>query len=251
MGRWTKKIGLAVPSRPLSTYFYPMKKPLLFLFALLAAFPASLAAQGFNDLWYTELSVDSFFNTDAAKTEIDVENPNIELLNAAIFFATNEARLKKNLPALAYSEILEKAAEFHSTEMRDKRFFNHVNKSDKENRTPEQRIANKGGEFTGTGENILEMPPYKTGPKGEYDVKKNPEGTYAFIQVNSGKPLKVLTYGDFARACVKVWLKSPGHKANILSKDFNQLGCGIAIEDNPFNYKTLPMVLVTQNFGRL
>jgi uncharacterized protein YkwD len=227
-----------------------MMKFVLFLWVVLAAFPTRLAAQGFNDAWYTELSVDSFFNTEAANAEIDVENPNIELLNAALFFATNEARLKKNLPALSYSNILEKAAEFHSTEMRDKRFFNHVNKSDKENRTPELRIANKGGEFAATGENILEMPPYKTGPKGEYDVKKNSDGTYAFIQVNNGKPLKVLTYGDFARACVKVWLKSPDHKANILSKNFHQLGCGIAIEDHPFNYKTLPMVLVTQNFGQ-
>lgn len=205
-------------------------------------------AQSFNEDWYTELSVDSFFNTEAVKASIDVENPNIDLLNAAIFFATNEARIKKKLEPFKFDPILEKAAAFHSDEMREKRFFNHVNKSDKENRTPEQRIANKGGEFDATGENILEMPPFKTGPKGEYDVSKNTDGTYAFLGMN-GKPLKTLSYGDFARAAVKLWMKSPDHKANILNKDFTHLGCGVSIEEDPFKFKSLPMALVTQNFG--
>lgn len=205
-------------------------------------------SQSFNKNWYTDFSVDSFFNSELVKANIDIKNPNIPLLNASIFFATNEARIKKKMEPLRYDVVLEKAAEFHSDEMREKRFFNHVNKSDKENRTPEQRIANRGGEFNVTGENILEMPPYKTGTNGEYDVVKNEEGTFAFLGTN-GKPLKSLSYGDFARAAVKLWIKSPDHKANILSKDFTHLGCGVSIEEDPFKYKSLPMALVTQNFG--
>ncbi|MFN3529686.1 MAG: CAP domain-containing protein [Bacteroidia bacterium] len=226
-------------------------KNLVLLATLLLLYGFESSAQRFNENWYTELSVDSFFNTEAAQTLIDIEKPDIALLNAAIFFATNEARQKRNLPLLVYDEILEKAAEFHSNEMVEKRFFNHVNKTDKENRTFEMRIRNKGGEFTAAGENILEMPPFKTGPKGEYDVSKNPDGSFSFLQVNNGKPLKVLTYGDFARAAVKIWMKSPDHKANIMSKNFTHLGCGTALEDNPFHFKSLPMVLVTQNFGSM
>lgn len=206
-------------------------------------------AQIFHENWYTKLSVDSFFNTEAAQSAIEVENPDIALLNAAIFFATNEARQKRSLPLLLHDQSLEKAAEFHSEEMVEKRFFSHVNKTDKDNRTFDLRIRNKGGEFTAAGENILEMPPFKTGPKGEYDVSKNPDGSFSFLQLNNGKPLKVLSYGDFARTAVKLWMKSPDHKANIMSKSFSHLGCGVAIEDNPFSFKSLPMVLVTQNFG--
>jgi len=208
----------------------------------------SLYAQDFDKSWYNELKVDSFFNTEAAKQVIDVEKPNYALLNAAVFFATNETRAKKNLPLYQYSDPLEKAAAAHSDAMRADRFFNHINKADKENRTPELRIANQGGDFKGTGENILEMPPYKTGANGEYDVERKDDGTYVFLQVN-GKPLKVLTYGDFGRAAVKLWMKSPEHKANILSKQFGFLGCGTSIEEDPFKFKSLPMVLVTQNFG--
>lgn len=218
------------------------------LFLILFFSLGLVQAQDFDKAWYTDLSVDSFFNTEAAMQVIDVEKPNYALLNAAVFFAANEARAKKKLPLLVYNESLEKAAVFHSEEMRAKRFFSHVNKTDKDNRNPEQRIANQGGDFKGTGENILEMPPYKTGANGEYEVKRNDDGTYAFIQAN-GKPLKVLTYGDFGKSAVKLWMKSPEHKANILSKQFAYMGCGTSVEEDPFKFKSLPMVLVTQNFG--
>lgn len=218
------------------------------LFLVLFLSITQVQAQDFDKSWYGTLAVDSFFNTQAAKQVIDVEKPNYALLNAAVFFATNEARAKKNLPLYQYSESLEKAAAFHSDAMRADRFFNHVNKADKDNRTPEQRIANQGGDFKGTGENILEMPPFKTGPNGEYEVKRNDDGTYSFLQA-SGKPLKVLTYGDFGKAAVKLWMKSPEHKANILNKQFTHLGCGNSIEEDPYKFKSLPMVLVTQNFG--
>lgn len=219
------------------------------IFFLIVCWSPALWAQTFAPNWYAELSVDSFFKTEAATTVIDVEQPDYALLNAAVFFAANEQRLKRGLTPLQYDPLLEKAAAFHSDEMRSKRFFNHINKTDKENRTPEQRIGNQGAEYEGSGENILELPPYKTGSKGEYEVAKNPDGSYRFLGAN-GKPLKVMTYGDFARAAVKIWMKSPEHKANIMSKTFTHLGCGASIEEDPFQYKSLPMVLVTQNFGQ-
>lgn len=221
-----------------------------FLFSCLWLLIVSpLQAQSFDPIWYTSLSVDSFFKTEAAQRVIDVEFLDVELLNAAVFFAANEMRIKRGLTPFLHDANLERAAVFHSNEMRTKRFFNHVNKADRDNRTPDQRIANNGGDFNTVGENILEMPPYKTGPKGEYDVEKLDNGTYAFLQVRSGKPLKIMTYGDFARMAVKLWMRSPEHKANIMSKEFTHLGCGTSIEENPFNYRSLPMVLVTQNFG--
>lgn len=223
-------------------------KPILLTCLFLLA-NSTLRAQAFDPIWYTQLSVDSFFKTEAAQRVIDVEFPDVALLNAAVFFAANEMRAKRALPMLRHAATLEHAAVYHSNEMRTKRFFNHLNKGDRENRSPEQRVSNHAGDFKTVGENILEMPPYKAGPKGEYDVEKLANGTYSFLQVKSGKPLKIMTYGDFARAAVKLWMRSPEHKASIMSKEFTHLGCGISIEDNPFNYRTLPMVLVTQNFG--
>lgn len=201
--------------------------------------------------WYNTLSVDSFFNTAAALQTVDIEKPDVALLDMAVFFASNEQRLKRKLPAFSYHAVLREAALFHSTEMRDKRFFSHVNKGDKENREPDQRIKNKGGEdFRAFGENIIEMPAYKLRPEERYDAVKNPDGNFTFLNLK-GKPLRLMTYGEFGRALVKLWMTSPDHKANIMSKEFTHLGCGSAFDGEPFKYKTLPQTLVTQNFARI
>lgn len=201
--------------------------------------------------WYQSLSVDSFFNTTAALQTIDIEKPDVALLDMAVFFAANEQRLKRKMTAYSYHPILREAALFHSIEMRDKRFFSHINKNDKENREPDQRIKNKGGEsFTAFGENIIEMPAYKLRPEERYDAPKNPDGSFTFLNLK-GKPLRLMTYGEFGRALVKLWMTSPEHKANIMSKEFTHLGCGSAFDGEPFKYKTLPQTLVTQNFARI
>jgi uncharacterized protein YkwD len=200
--------------------------------------------------WYAELSPDSFFNTAAAQQTIDLEKPDLALLEMAIFFATNEQRMKRKGDPFLPHQQLNAAARFHSEEMRDKRFFSHQNKSDKDNRHPEDRIRNQGEtSFVATGENILEMTAYKLRPNEEYTTDKQADGSFSYQNMR-GKPLPILSYGDFARAALKVWMRSEGHKANILDKNFTHLGCGVAFDPEPFKFKSLPQVLVTQNFGR-
>jgi uncharacterized protein YkwD len=222
----------------------------LFVLFLLPLFVSAQPESADPD-WYTSLAVDSFFNATAALQIIDIQKADVALIDMAVFFATNEQRLKRKLPAYRYHPTLREAALFHSIEMRDKRFFSHINKGDRENREPEQRIKNKGGEsFTAFGENIIELPAYKLRPDERYDAVKNPDGTFTFLNLN-GKPLRLMTYGEFGRAVVKLWMSSPDHKANVMSKDFTHLGCGSAFDEEPFQYKTLPQTLITQNFARI
>lgn len=200
--------------------------------------------------WYTTLTPDSFFNTTAAQQTIDLEKPDLALLEMAIFFATNEQRIKRKVTPFIPHKQLDAAARFHSEEMRDKRFFSHQNKSDKDNRNPEDRIRNQGEAiFSATGENILEMTAYKLRPNEEYTTDKMADGNFTYLNMR-GKPLPVLSYGDFARAALKVWMRSAGHKANIMDKNFTHLGCGVALDPEPYKFKSLPQVLVTQNFGK-
>lgn len=229
-----------------SFYFYRMKQLLLLLLLPLGIQAQSLKAEA---EWYTSLSPDSFFNTPAAQQLIDIENPDLELVDMALFFATNEQRIKRKLAPLVFAAPLREAAAYHSVEMRDKNFFSHINKADKELREPHQRIAAKGGEFSATGENILEMTPYKLRPDEQYDPVKNPDGSFTFMNLR-GKPLKIYTYGEFAKAAVKLWMGSPEHKENILSKNFTHLGCGTSFDAEPFKFKALPLTLATQNFGQ-
>ena len=48
---------------------------------------------------------------------------------------------------------------------------------------------------------------------------------------------------------VDSWMHSPGHKANILSKNYTYLGVGVAIKKSPYGADDLPTVFATQLFG--
>lgn len=118
------------------------------------------------------------------------------LLNAAIFFATNAERAKQKLPLFQPSRPLTESAFEHSREMALQGFFSHDNPKDAARRTPWQRMEAKGVTGGSRAENIA-------------------------MRTASG-----MTYLACADAIVKQWMKSPGHRANILNRKLTFLGCG-------------------------
>ena len=57
-----------------------------------------------------------------------------------------------------------------------------------------------------------------------------------FVSVDNGRNKKRL-----ARARVDGWMKSPGHRANIMNRDYRYIGVGVARSGGD--------VYATQNFG--
>ncbi len=86
----------------------------VYIFMFLASF--SSPAQNY----YSTSSI-KFFETGQASDTANLESLNIELLQAAIFHATNLERSKKR--QFKYGKNLEKGASFHSTEMEVNGFF--------------------------------------------------------------------------------------------------------------------------------
>lgn len=119
------------------------------------------------------------------------------LLSAAIFFATNAEREKHKLPLFQTSRALMACALEHSRDMALENFFSHENPHDPAKRTPWQRMEAKG---------------LKSGERAE---------NIAMRMVNN------LTYLAFADEMVKMWMNSPGHRANILNRKLLFLGCGV------------------------
>ena len=120
---------------------------------------------------------------------------------------TNQERKKAGLPSVKLDEGLRKTARIHSRDMIDRDFFDHVSPDGK---TPFDRIAifhrtliGVGGENIWRGDNI---------------------------------PLI-----EIATQAMENWMNSPGHRANILRKEFNYLGVGGAQQNN--------IVTLTQNFA--
>ncbi len=105
----------------------------------------------------------------------------------------NAERAKRRLPALADHVRLSTAGWLHSKEMYTKRYFSHRSPS-KGSITFTDRIRNAGVIKHGAaGENI------------------------AMTHVST----------DVARRLVKMWMSSPGHRANIMHKDFRFSGLGV------------------------
>jgi hypothetical protein len=127
----------------------------------------------------------------------------------AILTVTNEERLRRGFAPLHAHTILARLARFHSNNMAGSMFFDHV---DPQRRTPEARrrqiCPNLIGGF---GENL------------------------AIISVDEEETM--------ARIAVRAWMKSPGHRRNILYPAFSHLGVGVALSSG--------RIYLTQSFSQL
>lgn len=101
---------------------------------------------------------------------------------------TNAERTKRGLPPLKANWQLSRVARYKATDMRDKNYFSHTSPT---YGSPFTMIKDFGLSYTAAGENIAAG---QTTPK----------------------------------AVVTAWMNSPGHRANILSKSYTQIGVGYA-----------------------
>jgi uncharacterized protein YkwD len=114
-----------------------------------------------------------------------------------VYKLTNEMRRKNALPPLDEERQLRDIARDHSVDMLAKKFFSHVNPDGK---SPHERIVSEYPyPLTATGENIW--------------------------GANGSEPLDTKL---LPRIIVDTWMSSPGHRQNILSPDFTDIGVGVA-----------------------
>lgn len=152
---------------------------------------------------YAEHTWKTFYALADAKKVIDVDNYDLHLLNAALFYATAKVRSEKGLGEIKFNNGLRDIALIHSHLMVTKKFFDHNNKFDAKLKTPSQRMALIGISNTWTGENI--------------DLN--------YIENN-----KNITYLQAAEKAIADFLKSPPHRKTMLDKNYNCLGTAIFIE---------------------
>ena len=120
---------------------------------------------------------------------------------------TNRARAANNLPKLERYLAIQSAAQGHSRWMARTKSFTHAGQwgTSAANRV---KAAGYGGGYV--GENIYRYPSRR-------DRKR------------------------LAKALVDGWMKSPGHRKNILNRDYKHLGVGVASAGRN--------IYATQNFG--
>lgn len=139
----------------------------------------------------------------------------------AIFEATNRVRAQFGVPAFRPLAKLDDAAE---TQARIGALFrppSHTNPFPMI-ATPLDRVKLTGLKPRHVAENIAMLSIYDVAAGiGFYRLK----GETTLRDDKTGRPLREHTYESFAAAVVAAWMSSPGHRANILDRKLEYLGC--------------------------
>ena len=196
------------------------RNTLFFIFLFLVRINlAQLELHGWSDDSYGKYNSDSFQKLEIVNQKIDIVNIDYPLLNAAIFYSTNLQREKYRKIPFIFSKYLTKAAQEHSEDMVEFKFYSHTSKV-RGKKTMSERLKLVGISNAFTAENIFDF------------------------------FLKSPTYWSLAQGLVNGWMKSKRHRANILNKNYEYLGCGSKYYFNK-DWIDYFYVKSTQNFSSI
>lgn len=137
----------------------------------------------------------------------DLKNKTSDLVASRVIFHTNQARLQYQLPLLQENVLLQQAAQKKLSDMISKQYFDHVSP---QGVTTGELIGSVGYKFIAVGENLA-----LGGYRDEADL-------------------------------VEAWLDSPGHRENILSANYTEIGVAVVYAE----FEGEMTWLAVQEFGR-
>ena len=177
-------------------------------------------------------------NTQARSLEntpINVASFNERELSRMVFELTNRERTKAGLPPLRENRALAASALAHSQDMANRAYFGHKSKGFLNRTNPGDRASAAGYNTAMVAENIAMVPTYNR-------QTIQPVAGFGRAQVID---TDWNTYSRLAEIATREWMNSPGHRANILNRQLNCLGVGVAVGSK----NNVPYVYLTQNFG--
>jgi uncharacterized protein YkwD len=171
---------------------------------------------------------------------IEPDSIDLELLEYAIFCQTNAERQRLGLWPLRFEPRARVAARIHSEEMIQLSYFSHTSPV-KKNQTLGHRLRQVGLREGMSAENIAIYPIEK---RQEIFVEKRRVDLNLTRDFWRNQGI-YFTYDEFAKTLVESWMNSPGHRRNILSRDYKFLGVGCAVG----RLNNSDVCYVTQNFS--
>ena len=199
------------------------KKCPLLLCLILFCCPAEGAQPGNSVERLLEGDWTQFQTLDAAREDLNPSAVRTNVLAAAVLHATNQQRQSHGLPALKFHEGAQTAAAMQARIMRDRGSISHENPERPELRTLQDRARAAGLRYRFVAENVATAfaLQYESG-KAFYSRQEN--GNTILSYSPGGKPIPRHTYASFAESLVQNWMKSPGHRQNILSQQATHMG---------------------------
>ena|SRR3989344_2780476 len=152
-------------------------------------------------------------------------------IERAVHALTNAERSKQGHNGLSYDDHLASIARGHSTDMANRGYFSHQNP---QGRSPTDRAALTGYRctkqigrvvYTGVAENIFMTNTFKS---KRFVWKEIITGNVRQIKDRS-VVVDTMSDNEIAQSAVSNWMKSPGHRANILNRVHEREGIGVHI----------------------
>jgi len=186
-------------------------------------------------------------NTVESVEIINIENPDISKLNNYILKYLNKARKATNTIEFIYSLQLEKAAQYHTKQMSEIKFFGHYNSYDKGLETPLKRILKFEGNYPFIAENIANIPVLNSFKGTKIEIKIDDNN----IKYYNDKGIEITnhSYESLAKRVVNDWMNSEKHRKNILNPNLIETGIGVIFHSKGKGYYKQYYALITQNLG--
>ena len=220
----------------------------IFLGILLLVMVASLhpAHGAADEADLHDMTAEAFFRLDQVEQPLVRGQINRRLLAAAVFHATNLVRKEHGLEPLAFDPRLARAAAMHSESMAERGYLAHENRQDPKRRWPMDRVLLTGYRPRAVSENVAKgfRVRYEDG-RSYYRYERGGETVFSYRP--RGEPIPPHTYESSAAYIIGEWLKSPGHRKNILRETSEELGVAVRFD---WREQDLDEAYVTQVFGR-
>ncbi len=175
---------------------------------------------------------------------IDLRSPDLASIRLALALVTNETRRSNGLRELTISPNLINASQMHAEDMVAGAFFSHQNSRDRNKRDPQSRARMHGVTNPNIAENINQGFSIRYEPGSS--VRPLGGGQFADPRGQRITPHTPLSLAD---SLIATWMKSAGHRANILHPSASSIGCGISCYRNEDFYQ-MPSVYAVQMFER-
>lgn len=155
---------------------------------------------------------------------INLKAPDQALLAEAVLRLANAERCKRGLAPLRRTSKLITAAKRHAQDMAKNNFFSHTSPVFAR-RTLKKRL--NGIKYRRAAENIAQRNVYAFGDQ-RFVIKNAVRCHFIFAGTTNRVPPH--SYASLAADAMSGWLKSKGHRRNILNPKLTHSGSGLAIE---------------------
>lgn len=171
---------------------------------------------------HRELDPEAFRASAAAGRPIDVSSIDDDLLAAAVFHETNGRRLRHGLPPLGYRHELREAARIQAQDMARAGRIGHRHR-ERRFQTLRDRLRQLKLQPAFAAENVALSFGIQY-EAGRPVVVREEGGRTVFSYRAGGEPIPPHTYRSFAASLLDQWMRSRGHRANILDARAEELG---------------------------